>query len=102
MFEYIRVGEHNTRVSEGSEAEYQVKKIYEHPDYNKPSPINNDIAILELDRPIQFNKYVQPVCLPDKDVPVGKECYITGMYAFHTVYKRSLQSGQQHFLAFAT
>jgi len=74
----IRVGEHERYVSEGTEKEYQVEKIFIHPDYNYPSVINNDIAVLKLQTPIQFNKYVSPVCLPDNDVPVGTECYITG------------------------
>jgi len=74
----VRVGEHDTRKTEGSEATYRVKKVYMHQSYQRPSAINNDIAVFELEKPIQFNKYVQPVCLPDKDVPVGTECYITG------------------------
>ena len=75
-----RVGEHERYVSEGTEKEYQVEKIFIHPDYNYPSVINNDIAVLKLQSPIQFNKYVSPVCLPDNDVPVGTECYITGQF----------------------
>ena len=61
--------------------EYKVKRIFNHSDYNHPFPLNNDIAMFELQRPIQFNKYVRPVCLPDADVHVGKECYITGKEA---------------------
>ena len=77
----LSVGEHNTQRSEGSEAEYRVKRIHAHPDYQLPTSLNNDIAMFELEKPIQFNNFVQPVCLPDKDVPVGTECYITSMYA---------------------
>jgi len=74
----VRVGEHNTRYSEGSEATYRVKRVFKHPYYQRPTALNNDIAVFELEKPIKFNKYVQPVCLPDKDVPVGADCYITG------------------------
>jgi len=74
----VRVGEHNTRTTEGSEKEYRVKRVFQHPEYQRPTPINNDIAVFELEKPIQFNKYVSSVCLPDKDVPVGTDCYITG------------------------
>jgi len=74
----VRVGEHDTRRREGSEAEYRVKRVYQHPSYQRPTSLNNDIAVFELEKPIQFNKYVQPVCLPDKDVAVGSDCYITG------------------------
>ena len=73
------MGEHDTGDRyEGSEAEYRVKNLYQHRRYTLPSKLNNDIAVYELDRPIRFNKYVQPVCLPTGDVAVGTECYITG------------------------
>jgi len=74
----IRVGEFDRNTKSGHEAEYQVKKVFRHEDYNVPSPINNDIALLELEKPILFNKYVQPICLPQADPAVGTECYITG------------------------
>merc|ERR1711962_1906226 len=75
----VRVGEHDTRKSEGSEAEYRVKRVFAHPRYQRPSSLNNDIAVFELEKPIQFNKYVSPVCLPDADAPVGTDCYITNI-----------------------
>jgi len=74
----IRVGEFDRNTKSGHEAEYQVKKVFRHEDYNVPSPINNDIALLELEKPILFNTYVQPICLPQADPAVGTECYITG------------------------
>ena len=77
-----RVGEHDWRETEGSEAEYVVSRVFKHPQYQYPSPINNDIAVFELERPIVFNKYVQPVCLPTGNVAAGTECYITGMLSF--------------------
>ena len=72
------VGEFDRNTKSGHEAEYQVKKVFRHEDYNVPSPINNDIALLELEKPILFNTYVQPICLPQADPAVGTECYITG------------------------
>ena len=37
-------------------------------------------AVLELARPLVFNKYVQPVCLPlaIQKFPVGRKCVISG------------------------
>ena len=40
-----------------------VKEIHVHPQYNSVT-FRNDIAILRVDRPFIFNKYVQPACLP--------------------------------------
>lgn len=73
----IGVGEHNRNMREGSEEDIPVSKIFSHPSYQR-STLNNDIAIIKLSRPVKFGKFVSPVCLPDNDVPVGTECYITG------------------------
>lgn len=44
----------------------------------------NDIAVIKIDGRIRFGMYVQPVCLPkkNKDIPIGSECYVTGMFDF--------------------
>jgi len=73
----VKVGEHDRYVNEGSEATYQVQRVYRHQRYN-PNRLNNDIALLKLNRPIAFGKYVKPICLPKKNVPVGTTCFITG------------------------
>jgi len=73
----IRVGEHDRNVREGSEVDIQVEKVIKHEKYDS-RVINNDIALFKLSAPIMFNKYVQPVCLPEKEVATGTECYITG------------------------
>jgi len=71
----VVVGENNRLKNEGTEKEYQVSKVFPHPAYGQ---LNNDIALLKLSQDIQFNKYVQPACLPQKDVKPGHKCYITG------------------------
>merc|ERR1711964_178524 len=37
-----------------------------------------DIAMFKLAKPVRFNKYVQPACLPSGSTPVGSTCYVTG------------------------
>ncbi|KAK2559530.1 Trypsin-1, partial [Acropora cervicornis] len=44
----IRVGDHNRQLNEGTEETVQAKEIISHPEYNKPSVINNDIALIRL------------------------------------------------------
>jgi hypothetical protein len=40
-----------------------VSRIFKHPNYNDVTH-ENDLAILRLAERVQFNKYVQPACLP--------------------------------------
>jgi len=51
----------------------------EHEDYN-PSTLENDIALLFLDRPATFNSLVRNISIPPQgsDVTVGKSCVISG------------------------
>jgi len=71
----VRVGEYNIDVNEGSERVLGVQSVFMHAGYYR---LANDIAMLKLASPILFNSYVQPICLPSKDVAVGTKCYITG------------------------
>jgi len=73
----IRVGEHNRNSREGSEQDIRVSRVIKHQSYN-PRSMNNDIAMFKLSKPVQFNKYVQPACLPSGPPPVGSSCMITG------------------------
>lgn len=40
----------------------QISRIILHPDYEEKSK-NNDIALLELEKPVQFTKYIRPICI---------------------------------------
>ncbi|KAM4039205.1 acrosin-like [Anomaloglossus baeobatrachus] len=45
-----------------------------------PEIEKNDVALLSVDRPIIYNRYIQPACLPRQtsDVSVMTDCYIAG------------------------
>jgi len=73
----IVVGEQDRQTEEGSEAEYYVEKIIPHKGYD-PYELDNDIAMIKLSKPVAFNRYVSPVCLPNANIPVGSKCFITG------------------------
>ncbi|OCT67735.1 coagulation factor IX [Xenopus laevis] len=63
----VVAGEHKTDVSEGTE-QYRKAKIILHPTYNATkSKYNNDIALLELETPLELNDYVRPVCIGNMD-----------------------------------
>ena len=58
----IRLGEHNRNVPEGTEQNIPGKQVIKHPSYNRPSAINNDIALIQLERPATLNARVGTVC----------------------------------------
>lgn len=58
----------------------RVGDIVLHPKYWGRNFFRNDIALLHLDIPVTYNKYVQPICLPDYNfnLKVGTQCWVTG------------------------
>ncbi|GMT05776.1 hypothetical protein PENTCL1PPCAC_27950, partial [Pristionchus entomophagus] len=58
---------------------YGVNKFYAHEEYNKENMVN-DIALLELERPINYSSTVAPICLAhaDQDVDIKHEGWIVG------------------------
>jgi len=76
----VILGDFDRQFQDGDEQIYDAVRAFHHPDWMRPSQLNHDIALIELDRPAKFNAHVQPICLPKKgeQVPVGKKCYITG------------------------
>ncbi|XP_062452459.1 transmembrane protease serine 9 isoform X2 [Rhea pennata] len=65
--------------TDGNTVKANVTRVIQHPLFN-PIILDFDVAILELAKPLVFNKYIQPVCLPlaVQKFPVGKKCVISG------------------------
>eukprot|EP00795_Rhopilema_esculentum_P003393 gene3393-1748_t len=74
------LAEHDRFSNEGHEQVFRAKKVIERLDYNKPSAINNDIALVKLDRPAILSSRVGTVCLPAQgyQIPVGSRCITAG------------------------
>ncbi|NXP47763.1 TMPS9 protease, partial [Heliornis fulica] len=65
--------------TEGSAVTINVTRVILHPLFN-PIVLDFDVALLELAKPLVFNKYIQPICLPlaVQKFPVGKKCLVSG------------------------
>ena len=58
----VVVGEHDITSSEDG-TEHAVCRTVSHPNYNSPSQLNNDFAILHLSTPVQIGTRAAPACL---------------------------------------
>ncbi|KAM3924758.1 acrosin-like [Leptodactylus fuscus] len=78
------IGAHKLSVSGRNIEIRKIAKKIEHEQYN-PETERNDIALLLVDRPISYNQYIQPACLPKKtaDVTIMTDCFITGWGVLH-------------------
>ncbi|XP_029466648.1 transmembrane protease serine 9 [Rhinatrema bivittatum] len=65
--------------TDSSTVRTNVKEIIKHPSYNVDTA-DYDVALLQLESPLTFNKYLRPICLPSAShtFPVGKKCIISG------------------------
>ncbi|XP_054739380.1 inactive serine protease scarface [Anastrepha obliqua] len=54
-----------------------VKSIDIHPEYN-PSTGSNDMAVLALDKRIEFAQHIKPICVTNEDPKPGEKCITTG------------------------
>ncbi|GFU28909.1 serine protease 38 [Trichonephila clavipes] len=58
--------------NQSSLQEFEVEKIHIHPLFpNIADILDYDMALLKLKRPIQFNAFVRPICLPPRDLCVS-------------------------------
>ena len=55
-----------------------VKRAIVHRSYNAKT-LDNDVALLEMEKPVKFQEHILPVCLPKgNDDYVGEIAYVTG------------------------
>ncbi|NXP44455.1 ACRO protein, partial [Heliornis fulica] len=56
-----------------------IKRLIIHEHYSTVTD-SNDIALLELDQPVQCSDYIQLACVPDASLSISKltTCYVSG------------------------
>lgn len=56
-----------------------LKRVITHPSFNDFT-FDYDIALLELEQPVEYSSTVRPICLPDTShvFPTGKAIWVTG------------------------
>lgn len=79
----VTAGVHNRRNNEGETRQMRrVDQIFRHPDWNART-LANDLTILRLNKPVELNRYVQPVCLPGPDPQINSDVILIGWGAEH-------------------
>ncbi|XP_036005531.1 suppressor of tumorigenicity 14 protein homolog [Fundulus heteroclitus] len=73
------LGLDDQRRKDANAAKRKVKQVISHPSYNHFT-YDNDIALMELESPVSYSNYIQPICLPapQHDFPVGHNVWVTG------------------------
>lgn len=73
----IRLGENNletdidcrgtgrNRICSPAVQDFSPEEVILHPDYRKRGFQSDDLAIIRLDRPVEFSTFIQPICLPE-------------------------------------
>nr|XP_039268100.1 A disintegrin and metalloproteinase with thrombospondin motifs adt-1-like [Styela clava] len=68
-----------SKLKQGHVQKRNMKKHILYPNWNEDKFEINDIALIELDKPVRFNRWVRPVCLPNGEKPkIGTKCYAAG------------------------
>ncbi|XP_076047934.1 trypsin-1-like isoform X2 [Oratosquilla oratoria] len=74
----VVAGEHDLSVDEGTEQVRSVAEVILHPDFDYYSK-DFDVALVALTSPLNNNKFVSTISLPNIDqAPVGENCGIVG------------------------
>ena len=62
----------------GTEIVSRISKVVFHKDYSIATG-DNDVTLLKLEKPVTFNSFIAPACLPTgMQVKSYAQCYITG------------------------
>lgn len=68
----VRLGEFDLKKTNEGELDVGVANIYVHPQFHQKT-FKNDIALIELNKEIEFNNQISPACLPHDDLKLANQ-----------------------------
>ncbi|KAF7246941.1 Transmembrane protease serine 12, partial [Varanus komodoensis] len=73
------IGMHHLSKFQPHTVKSRIRAIIIHSEYNKIT-FQNDLALFKLIHSVEFNDYIQPICLPDTPLPLTEDspCFISG------------------------
>lgn len=66
----VHVGQYSKNAKSPPSKIYEVEKIMPHEQFN--FKLDNNVAALKLKRKIEFDDFIQPVCMPDKNTNIAE------------------------------
>jgi len=82
----VELGQHNLN-TDAIEVTIPLSRVFTHPDYHNPVGFSNDLALLKLDDPVDFNNvpHVRPICLPSNrdETFIGLRATVAGWGITH-------------------
>ena len=85
----VYLGLHSQRdIDNKNVVKRSLKQIIPHPNYNTYT-FDNDIALMELNSPVTYTDYIQPICLP-----APQHIFSTGAYVWISGWGATREGGE--------
>ncbi|XP_063559809.1 LOW QUALITY PROTEIN: putative serine protease 42 [Gorilla gorilla gorilla] len=75
----IKMGDRSV-YNENTSVVVPVQRAFVHPKFSTVTTIRNDLALLQLQHPVNFTSNIQPICIPQENfqVEATTRCWVTG------------------------
>ena len=90
----MALGKHNMRILEVTQQVLRVIRQVPHPQYNSRT-IDNDLMLLELERPARLGRAVKPIAMASSCASAGTSCLVSGWGTISSPIGESPASGKR-------